>query len=733
MSSATASPTVRRFVGDLAAAITGSLLTLPTSIGYGLILFGALGPNAAAAGLAAVLTTVIVGGAVAGLLSATRGLAVGGSSSIALLLAGLVAGIATEGAGADQVAHALALVIAASLLAGLFLGSLALLGSGKLAQLMPYPVVAGIVNGTAVLMMLSMARHATGYADGASGGEWHPGAMLVAALVLALMLLPQHPRLRSVPPVLVAVLAGTALQQLLLVLAGQGFVGPELGALPSLGAAGATWVAALEWLPKLRPATLLLEVLPVAASIAVLAMLETLSTAAALNETRGQQADSKRDLVATAAAMLASGAAGGMAPSGSIGSTMTMHVAGAQTRLALPLRSLLLTAGCLLLGQVIGHVPMAVLAGVVISGAVMLLDLGALRAAFASARGSTQYRGDIFGSAAVMLAVTGIAVHWSLLSAVAVGLLLALMVFAASMARDVVRRSYHNPTGRSRIRRNDADTALLLEHGGRIVVIELEGAIFFGSADRVAAEVQAVLDAGAQYVILDLRRVSRVDQSGARRLLQACNRFWRQGVQLSLAYVRPGLVMWDYLSDLRLLAELRQEHVFGSLDAAVEAAEAALLRALDAAGQDALSPEQALRLLSIPEASVPALLAQMQRVSLAEGEVVIRVGEQASEVLLLLSGLLDVTLPLSEGDLRVRLATLAPGALVGEMALLSGQPRSADVVARQAAECLRFEVATMDRLRREQPDLAYQLLLGITMQIQQNLRQANVTINNLEQ
>ena len=188
----------------------------------------------------------------------------------------------------------------------------------------------------------------------------------------------------------------------------------------------------------------------------------------------------------------------------------------------------------------------------------------------------------------------------------------------------MVRRSYTNPTGRSRIRRNDADTTLLVEHGAQIAVIELEGAIFFGSADRVAAEVQAALTAGARHVILDMRRVSRIDNSGARRLLQGCNRFWRQGTQLSLAYVRPGLVVWNYLSDLNLLGELQQEHVYGSLDAAVEEAEERLLRDLGAAENPALSPEQALRLLSIPEASVPALLARMERVSLAAGDVVIR-------------------------------------------------------------------------------------------------------------
>ena len=378
---------------------------------------------------------------------------------------------------------------------------------------------------------------------------------------------------------------------------------------------------------------------------------------------------------------------------------------------------------------------MAALAGVLISGAIGLMDLAALRPAWEALRNRAQHRGDIVGSALVMLCVTGIAVHWSLLSAVALGLLLALMVFAASMARDVVRRVYANPVGRSRIRRPAADAAVLMAEGRRIVVIELEGAIFFGSADSVSKRVTRALDEGARYVILDMRRVSRVDHSGARRLLQACSRFWRDEVRLSLAYVRPGMAVWDYLTELRIMEELDQSHVHPSLDGAIEAAETALLRERGMPEHVVLTPEEALQSLNVPPATVAPLLAEMERVSFAAGEMVIRAGDGATDVWLLLSGLLEVSLPLAGGDarLRTRLATLAPGALVGEMALLSGQPRSADVMARTAVDCLRFEVATMERLRREQPELAYHLLAGISLQVQQNLRQANMTISSLEE
>jgi SulP family sulfate permease len=725
---------LQRLAGDISGAMTGSLLTLPTSIGYGLVMFGPLGGQGFSTGLVAVLVAVVLGGAIVGLGSSTSGLAVGGSSSVALLLAGLVGAELGHAAGADPFAHALALVMATTLLSGLILAAMARMGAGQLAQLMPYPVVAGIVNGTAVLMVISMSHHAAGFSPGGYDEDWDPGALLVAVVVAAMVLLPLPHWMKGVPKVLLAVLLGTALHHGLLPLTDEGFVGPVLGTLPSLDMAAANWLGAVRSLPLIAPKTWLLQVLPVAASVAVLAMLETVATASALRDATARQGSSAGDLRATALASVVCGVAGGIALSGSISSSISMLRAGANSRLALLLRSLVL-AGCYVaFADEIGQVPMAALAGVVIAGAIRLLDLAALRPAWAALGNRAPHSGDIIGSAVVVLAVTGIAVQWSLLTAVAMGMLLALMVFAASMARDVVRRVYSNPTGRSRIRRPEGETAMLLAEGRRIVVVELEGAIFFGSVDRITSRVQQAMTAGARYVILDMRRVSRIDHSGARRLLQACSQFWRQGQHLSLAYVRPGLAVWDYLTELGLMPQVQQQHVFASLDAAVEVAEVRLLAELGGPPQQALSPADGLRALRIPEAVIPGLLAHMERVSFPAGDLVIRAGESASDVWLLLSGLLDVTLPLAgPAQLRTRLATLTPGALAGEMALLSGQPRSADVLARTAVDCLRFEVATMERLRREAPELAYHLLAGISLQVQQNLRQANITIGSLEE
>ncbi len=726
-------------VAEVSAGLTGALLVMPSAIGYGLIILAALGPGAAPAGILLLLVTVIVGGAVCGLCCGTPGLAAGGSSAISLLLATLVANTLGGLTGPAATSHALAVIMAASVLCSALVAAMAMLRFGAVVPLIPYPVLAGIVNGTAVLMLLGMARHAIGLSSGDVDTDWRPGSLLVAASVLGLMLLP-WPRpawLRRVPLVVLAILASTGMHYLLRACFGPGFVGPVLGGLPPVGEWAGDVVAAAGMLPRLGARELALHVVPVAFTMALLAVLETLSAASALQDATRQPGEARRDLLAMAGAGLMSGLAGGIMTSGSIGSSIGMMRAGARSWQALVVRSLTLLACCVLLGRLVGLLPFATLAGVVIASAWGLVDLAGLKPLRQALRPGARHRAQGIGNALVILVVAGVAVEWSLLVAVLVGLVLALLLFALAMARNVVRRSYANPGALSRVYRPGRETDLLLAQGARITVIELEGAIFFGSADQVTRRVAGAVAAGADQVILDMRRVSQIDYSGARRLLRECSRFWQQGLSLSWAWVRPGLPVWDYLDELRMLDDLPPRRVFASLDMAVEAAEAALLQRDQALPPAALTALEALAGLGIPAAAAVDLLGYLRELVFPAGRMVVRAGDPADDAWLVLAGILDVTLPQGPaGDRpaapRTRLTTLTPGVLAGELALISNQPRSADVMARTEVRCLLIGADAMAKVRQERPDLAYLMLNAVAMQVQQKLRLASTTIASLE-
>jgi len=95
-------------------------------------------------------------------------------------------------------------------------------------------------------------------------------------------------------------------------------------------------------------------------------------------------------------------------------------------------------------------------------------------------------------------------------------------------------------------------------------------------------------------------------------------------------------------------------------------------------------------------------------VELAEGATLLRQDEAPGDVFVLESGRLRVETVTAEGT-RLRLRTLRPGVVVGEVALYTGVPRTADVVTEAPAVVLRLSSETIRRIEAEQPELAYAL------------------------
>ena len=95
----------------------------------------------------------------------------------------------------------------------------------------------------------------------------------------------------------------------------------------------------------------------------------------------------------------------------------------------------------------------------------------------------------------------------------------------------------------------------------------------------------------------------------------------------------------------------------------------------------------------------------LERVSLEDGAVVIRQDEPPDDVFVLESGRLRVETVTPEGT-RMRLRTLRPGVMVGELAMYSGIPRTADVVAETPSVVLRLSKTAIERMETEDPELA---------------------------
>ncbi len=715
---------------EVTAGLAGAMASLPLNLAHGAIAFAPLGAEGVVAGAAAAVVTGGLGGLVLGLLASSRPLIGGPSAPVSLSVAGVLGAGLAAGAipsGAAGIGTAILISALLTVAAGLVLAGLAVLRLGRAATLIPYPVLSGFLNGTAVLLVLTQIGPLLGHplGDRPAPEAARPLATLVALAAALAMVLPAPGPLGRIPGVMRALLVGLALDAGLRLAGLDALLGPLLGAPPTIHQHGDDMLAGLHAFQAVDLLPLLPMLALAAATIAALAAIETLGTSAALRELGQPRADIDRDLRALAAANVATGLGGGIGVCGSLSATRASHAAGGRTRVAAAVRGVALLLVLAALGPAVALVPQAALAGIVLGTAWLLADAGTLRPLrVASGRGVSD--------ALVMLAVAAIAVGWSLAAAVGIGILLAVLAFTASMSRGVVRRAWRNPGGRSRTRRPARAEAILLAAGGRIEVLELEGALFFGSADDVALKVEAAAATGAGWIILDLARVTRLDLSGGRQLLRLLRQPPGQGAQVLLAGLRPGHPAQEDLAALALLPALPPGTVFETLEAAIESAEDRILAEQAAGPADApTDPHGFLVQLGVAPDIATRLLAQMREVRFPAGQAVIRRGDPPDALYVMVSGAAEITIPRPDiGTLRV--ATITPGAIFGEMAVLTGAPRSADILARTPLACLALDAAALARLEREDPPAAAALLRAIARQIDSNLRMANTTIASLQ-
>lgn len=292
---------------------------------------------------------------------------------------------------------------------------------------------------------------------------------------------------------------------------------------------------------------------------------------------------------------------------------------------------------------------------------------------------------------------------------------------------EAVRRELSGDAVRSKRRRTARERALLAETGKKIRILEVQGALFFGSAERVLRRAET-LSVQSDYLIFDMRRVSIADRAA------------EQLFALSLEQPRPDGVRWlfadvGHLPGLNALVdECTADAVFADSDTALEWCETKLIassaKAPRLGANLALAQIEMFRSLSRADLK---LLEGIARPFIYEpGQKILREGDPAHLFFVIAQGGASVRLRLDDGN-SVRVASLGPGSTLGEMALLDGSPRSADVVSDERTICYGFSVEELRALEAEAPRIYSTVLLNIAADLAERLRGANNEIRALKQ
>jgi MFS superfamily sulfate permease-like transporter len=714
--------------GEVRGGVASALVSLAPILTLGLLAFGALGAAHADVGVRAGFSAAIFGGLVATVAGGAPIPGAGVRTSSTLILAALVTSLAfnpsLSASGGDRVAAIVFIAGATLALAGIIQIAFALARLGTLVRFVPYPVIAGFMNGVAILIVVAQLPYMIGLATPLRGRELlaalpsaQPWTLLVG-VGTAVFIWIAGPRLPRLPVGLLALCLGTGLYAILAVLVPADQLGPQLGELhlalatpdalaPLASRAGRDLLAA-HWAP----------VLGTAFALAVIGSLDSLLAAAAVDVAHNTRHRPNRELFGVGLANVVSGAFGGIPISFSAHVARAAYRAGARTRASgLVLPAVLLVV--LLTGApALAMVPFAVLAGIMVTIGVGLIDRWTRGLVGQLLRGTTDR--DARGSLALVAIVCLVTVVFDFVVAVVFGVIAAMALFIASMNRSLVRASWSGLQRTSRRVFPARQARRLRELGERIRVLELEGAVFFGTVFRLAKEVEG-LTAVAGFVILDFRRVNMIDASGAVMLEQLSKRLADNGVELFLAHVTPENRHGRTLTQLGTFLARPRTDWFEDVDRALEAAEVGLLAGdTDSTRGEEIPLESSSLFARFTREDCDRVRPHLLRRELAAGEVLFREGEPGDRLYVLTRG--SVTIFAGTGRERPRIGTFEPGVIFGEMAMLDGAARSATAVADRAAVAVSLSAAAVTQLLAEDPDLGGRLLLNIGRHLANRLR-----------
>ena len=690
---------------------------LPSCLAAGVLAFGPLGPDFVAKGVAAGLCCAIFAAPAAALAAGSPWLTPTPRSSTAVIQASLLATLWSHPAFHDA-ALCLASLAACVFAAGLLQMVFGVVGVARLVRFTPHPVLAGFLNGVALLLCLPQLWR---YVElGPQPGIARP-FMLAFLLVLTGVTIYGRRFTAKVPGALVGIVVGIAAYYALKL----AFPALELG--PTMGSPGMVFLPAFplanvdvaELAPRIVP--VLPQILLTALTIAIVATFDSLMTLRLAQKQTQRPVQPVRDLVAQGIGNCVAALTGALATQLSPNVVLNTWQAGGRTALTPIIGAGLLLAVTLTMSPALATIPVVVLSATVLANGVSTFDRWSLRMLFDTAlnRGRVARR-HAWHDILVVLVVMGITASGAIVAGVLAGAALACIIFIANMSRPIFRRIYRGNELSSKRVRPAGDTEILLATGGRRAVLELQGVLFFGNADDLADRINQLFGE-TDMLTLDIRGVTDIDISGAQVLHEIVANARRRGKWLVFCNVPPDLA--------RTIAELRGDaRHFGPLimtdqDSSVEWMEEETLRGHEAGrGRvDSLPLERLDFTQGLDAEELELLRSRLVPREFAPGETVCEEGEAADRLWLLARGSVSVRLVAPDGGSR-RIASLAMGTVVGEMALLGTGRRSASVVADDAVFCYELEEAEFRALLDEHPRLASKILANLAREMARRVR-----------
>jgi sulfate permease, SulP family len=732
---------------ELIAGLVVFVQIAPAVIGAGIVAFAALGPGYATQGTKAALSTAVIASVIVSIFGGTKFQWTTPLVSLAAVVGALAAELMHDPRIPRAVAQSemtpeaaiITLMFLAVFLAGCFQILFGVLRLGTLIKFIPYPVIAGFMNGIAVIIALGQIPFLVGLTssrdllrllDGGVGFGWQPLLVGLTAYGAARLVKWIRP---SIPPPIVILCVGTGLYHLLRLVTGGAFSVPTLNSIPAAVPIPTQAVSFVNLLRLPLGWSLAASVLGTALTIALIGSIQSLLSATVADSVSRTRHNSNRELVGQGLGNAVTALFGGLASGGSPSQVPAAYNLGSRGRVARFVASGLFLAVALGLGRVFALVPMAVVAVILIRLAGVLVNRWTMQLVRRLFRPQTETRkSEVLLSLGIIVSVMALILTVGIILAIGVGMAVVTLLFLRHSGQSVIRRHYHGHRVHSRVRRATDAAKLLEEHGQQIQVFEVQGPIFFGTSDELARQVEE-LSEEARFVLLDFKRVTDLDSTGAIILGRLDKVLQAQKKKLILTYVSEGQEIHRIMTDMGIMIDSDQRRVFDDTDTALEWAEDEILARLEVEAEDdgTINLCMASMMQGLDNDHLMMLMGDlMQEEEYEAGQLILAEGEAGDRMFFLIRGTISVTKKLA--DREVRLLSCRPGTVFGEMALLAGQPRSADVHAETAVKCFTLTERAFQQLCKERPEISIRLLLNIGRELTRRLKTMSTTVREFE-
>jgi sulfate permease, SulP family len=455
---------------DVLAGIVVALALIPEAISFSII--AGVDPKVGLYASFSIAIIIAFAGGRRGMISAATG-------AMALVMVPLVK------------EHGVEYMLAATILAGAFQVAFGVLGVGKLMRFVPRSVMIGFVNALAILIFMAQLDHFVGL-----------GVTVYAMVGAGIAIIYLFPKFtRAVPAPLVAITAiGGAAAFFGLVVPTVGDMGELPSALPGLA------------LPNVPLSIETLTIIaPVAFTLAVVGLLESLLTAQLMDDITDDNSDKDRESRGQGIANVATGFLGGMAGCAMIGQSMINLKSGGRTRLSTLAAGVFLLLLILVAGPVVAAIPMAALVAVMIVVAVSTFD-------WASIRPSAIKRASRSETAVMVVTVAIVVITHNLALGVLAGVVLSAIFFARRVAHLVEVTDVVDP-----------------DHEMRIY--HVTGELFFASTNELVHAFDYHED--TPRVLIDLSDAHVWDSSAVAVLDTIVGKFERHGTEARITGLDP--------------------------------------------------------------------------------------------------------------------------------------------------------------------------------------------------